>query len=147
MAARRPGLMAGKLITFARFTAVAPLAAASAARTRRAFLAGAGNIDGQGAALKLLVVELLDGFLRLFGRGKFHKGKAARLARDFVHHEIHRSHRSGLGEVFLKVVFPRLIREISYKQSALAHKQLTGQITKWEDCIGRITECRFSISV
>jgi len=112
----------GKLITFALLAAIALLTAASAARTRRALLAGACDVDGKGAALKFLVVELLDGFLGLLGRGKLHKGEAAGLARDLVQHEIRRYHRAGLGEVFLKFVFPRLKREVAYKQSALAHK-------------------------
>ena len=52
----------------------------SAAPARRAFLARTGNINGDGAALKFLVVKLLDGLLGLLGRQQVTEGDENALA-------------------------------------------------------------------
>src|SRR5208283_3363575 len=55
-----------------------PLAPVAAVPARRALFPGTRDVDGDGAALEVLVVELFDGLLRLFRRGKFHEREAAR---------------------------------------------------------------------
>ena len=44
---------------------------------RRAVFARPGDVDGELAALKFLVMELVNGALCPFGVGKFHKRKTA----------------------------------------------------------------------
>jgi hypothetical protein len=83
-----------------------PFAAAGAGRT---LFTRAGDIDGDGAALKFFVVELGDGFLRFFGCGVFHESEAARFARVAIQDEVDGGHRPCLGEVVLEIVFSRLI--------------------------------------
>ena len=63
---------------------VAPVASAPAGR---AFLARAGDVDRDGAALKILVVELLDGFPGLFGRRELHERETARTTGVPIRHQ------------------------------------------------------------
>ena len=108
--ARLKGLFVpAKSITLAALATVVPVAAPSAAGARRTVFARARGVDGDGAALKFLVVELFYGFLRFFGRGKFHESESTRFACDFIHHQVDGSDRACLGEVILEVVFCRLI--------------------------------------
>jgi len=64
--------------------AVVALATAAAARkavaARGTVLAGTGNVHGDLAALKILVMKLRDGFLGFFRGAEFHKGKTPRTA-------------------------------------------------------------------
>jgi hypothetical protein len=67
-----------RLVTLATLAAVATLTATAAGEAvvaRRTLLARTGDVDSDLATLKILVVELGDGFLGVFGRGEFHKGK------------------------------------------------------------------------
>ena len=75
-------------------------------------------------------------------RGKFHECEAAGFARNLVQHQVHGRDRARLGEVILKIVFPRLEREVAYKESVFVHN-IDAQKTKWEVCTGSFTECRF----
>src|ERR1017187_4968127 len=123
----------------ALFAAIITAVATVPAPARRAFLAGTRHIDGDGAALKVLVVKLLDGLLRLRRRVKFHEGEAAGFARHLVQHQVDGFGRPRLGEVGLKIIFLRLKREVAYKQSVFIHN-VDAQKTKWEE-IGRAS-CR-----
>jgi len=111
-----------ELIAFAPFAAFAaaikastPFAAAETVVAGRTFLARAGDIDGDFAALKILVVKLLDGFLSFLSAGKFDERKAAGTAAHLVEHEVDGSDGPGLGEVILQIVFARLEGQVPYE--------------------------------
>ena len=59
-------------ITLAAFTAIESFAAGSVV-ARWTVLARTGDVDGDLAALKIFVMELLNGFLGFLWRGKFNK--------------------------------------------------------------------------
>src|SRR5262245_10620619 len=88
-------------------------------------------------------MELLDGLISFVGTGELDKGKPARLAGHFIEHDIDGSHDASLRKIILKIILHRLVREVAYKQPGWIHRyDLSDQKTKWEDCTGRITECR-----
>ena len=87
--------------------------AAEAVLARRTILARAGNIHGDLAALKILVVEHFNRLLRLFRRGEFDERKAAGTAGHLVHHQVARCDCARLGEVILEVIFARLKGQVA----------------------------------
>ena len=104
------------LIAFAAFAATVPAFAAaisgsvtSAAPAGGAFFAWTRDIDGNGAALEVFVMELVDGFLGIFGRGVFHEGKSAGFAGDFIHHEIDGCDCAYLCKMILKIILSGLV--------------------------------------
>jgi hypothetical protein len=128
------------LAAFATFLPItaAPSSAIATANGRTLF-AGTRDIDRELAALKLFVVEHLHRFAG-FSRGrKLNKGKPARFAREFIHHQINGADDSGFGKKILEVLFRRLVGKITNEQSRLAHsdpcgcaQELGGEILPWQ---------------
>ena len=99
-------------------TAVAVTATASpvlTAASTGSFFAGACFIDGEGAALEILLMEHFDGFggLRL-GR-HLHEREAPGAPRRAILHNIHGDNCPSLREVVLEVVLSGVVREVTYK--------------------------------
>src|SRR5687768_10609796 len=93
-------------------------------RLRRRVLPGAGTIlsctrmvDGQGSALKWLIVESAYGLLRLPRVVEFDKGKPARPPAFPLHREIDVRQWADCREMFPQLGFGGLIGQIPHKQS------------------------------
>jgi len=103
-----------ELIAFATFATVTAVAATGETIVAgRAFFTRTRDIDRDLAALKILVMELGNGFLGVFRGGVFHEGETARTAGHLVHHQVDSGHCSRLGEIVLQVIFPRLEGQVA----------------------------------
>lgn len=92
--------------TFAAITAASAAAgAAIEALAGGAFFARASLVDGQGAALKVFLMEHGDGFFGVCLGGHFDERKAAGTARGSILHDADRNDAAGLGKVVLQVIF------------------------------------------
>src|SRR5262249_10574822 len=88
-------------------------AAATTTTAAGAFFTGTRFIDGQGATLKIFLVEHLDRFGRILLRTHFDEREATGTARGAVLHDVNGDHRARLSEVILEVVFCRCEGQIS----------------------------------
>src|SRR3954469_25035083 len=105
---------------------LAVTASASTATTTphgRTFITRARNVDRELAPLEFLIVEHLHGLVRIGRRGELDKGKAPGFACEFVQHEVDRTYDTSLGEILLEFIFHRLVREVPYEESRLAHNE------------------------
>ena len=106
-------------ITTATFAVTASAAAAeftASTATSRAFFAGPGDVDGDGASIQLRAVHGGNGLLRFRFRAHGHKRKTARAVGHAIHHQVGFSNRAIRGECVLQVVFSGVEGKISYKQ-------------------------------
>jgi len=71
----------------------------------RTCLAFTGNVHGQIAALKIAIVELVDGHLGLMGVAHHHESESAGIAGVPVGDDSGLTHGSRAGEEFVEVVF------------------------------------------
>ncbi len=115
----KSGLVAG-----APITTIAPISSTTIPTTTTAattawgtIFTRTGNVDGQRTALEFLAVEHFNGLVGFISTAHFDKGKAARLARELVHHDVHRANDTSLGEEILKVSVYGLVGEISYEEA------------------------------
>jgi hypothetical protein len=97
------------------------VAAAAPALLRRTLFTRTRDIHGQCAALKFLVMELLDGFVGLLLSAKFDEGKATGFAGHFIHHKIDGSDNPNLREMILKIIFHGLIGQVAYEEPGGIH--------------------------
>jgi len=95
----------------ARFAAVSALAL-------RPVFPWASDVDCELAALEFLAVEHCDRFVRFIGSGKLHECKAARLAGEFVQHQVAGGYNACLREIVAQFPFQRTIGEVPHEQSA-----------------------------
>ena len=88
------------------------------ARTLRgAVLPGAGDVHGELAALEVLVMEHLHGFVGLVGAGVVDEGEPSGFACELVHHEADATDGSRFTEEILEVCLRRLVTEVANEQS------------------------------
>ena len=100
--------------TLHRLSAIAIAATAAAtSRTGWAFFAGSGFIDGQGAALEVLLMEHANRLGGVFLRCHFDKCESARPSRRAVLHNIDRNHSARLCEMILQIVLRCGERKVS----------------------------------
>jgi hypothetical protein len=117
--------------------ATIPTAAASAAATEIAAADGFRPrfIHHQRPSIELILMEVVDRFLRVFVRGHFDERKATRAPRGLVTHHAHVVDSSGPAEEFSEFFVRALIREVAHVQSAahrcetLSRASLTGTVT------------------
>ena len=102
-------------------TATTAIAAGTFATALRAFFAGAGNIDGERAALEFFSIKHLDGFGRFFRAGELDESEAAGFAGEFIEHEVYGSHIPSLGKEILNILFQRLVRKVTDEESCGVH--------------------------
>jgi hypothetical protein len=105
-------------------TAAAP--ATSAAKA--ALLARPRFVDAKRASLDLLAVELSDGVLCVGFRGHGHKSKSAGFAGEFILHQQHFGHSTGLREHVLQLQLRGRERQVAYVQS-ISHISLLTVLT------------------
>jgi hypothetical protein len=116
-----PAKNCARLTAFATFVTPIALATAGPALLRSAFFTRTRDIHGQGAALKFLVMELLDGFVRVIRIGEFNEREAAGFAGHFVHHEVDRVNSASLGKIILKIIFHGLVGQVAYEEPGGIH--------------------------
>ena len=92
--------------TTAKFTTTTTAAA-------RTFLTRAGNVDGQGTTAKVLAIQAVNGFLRLFRRAHGHKSEAARAVGGAIHHQVGFSDAAKRREGVLQVIFGSVEGKVS----------------------------------
>ena len=93
-------------------SAAVPLLAAAAA-----LFAWLGDIDRERAALKIFVVEHFHRLVRVRRAGELDEGEPARLAGEFIQHQVHRIDCAGLSEVVHQVAFHGLVRQVADEES------------------------------
>jgi len=98
-----------ELITVATTTTAARAAVGT-------FFAGAGDIDGQRAAVEFLAVQTVDGLFGLLRRGHGDEGKSAGTIGHAVHHQVGLGDGAVGGKGVLEVVFSGVEGKISDKQ-------------------------------
>jgi hypothetical protein len=135
------------LAAFATLLVVAATRTATPALLRAlAFFTRPRNVHRQRTALKFFVVELFDGFVRFILICEFDECEATGFAGHLVQHEVHRCDDASLGKIILKIVFHGLVREVAHKEPGRVHNTSVCSKTAWEDCTGRITECRLGFT-
>src|SRR6185436_15781602 len=91
---------------------------AAAAESTRALRLRTRFVDGEAAAAKLKVIQLVDRFGCFLVRAHFHEGEPARAAGGHVAHHLHRFDGAGAGEQVLKIGFTGFVRQVSNVKSA-----------------------------
>src|SRR5262249_28757693 len=103
-----------QLIAVPAATAAAIMTASTPAAAG-AFLARAGDVDRDRAAIQLTAVEGADGFLRFLGGAHGDKGKTTRAAAHFVRHQVGFNDAAVRGKRVLKIVLRGIEGKISYE--------------------------------
>jgi len=103
-------------VVFATSAAAAAEFTTTTTTTSRTLFAGAGNVDGKGAAIQLKAVHGGDGLLGFFLGAHGHKTKAARAVGDAINHEIGFGDGAVSGKGVVQGVFCGVEGKISYKQ-------------------------------
>ena len=93
-------------------TATAAIAAATTT-TGRTIFARTGLVHGQGAALKIFVIESLDSLAGFLVRTHLDEGEAAWFSRHAVLHDVHGDDGAGGGKMVLKIVFRGVMIDVS----------------------------------
>lgn len=137
----------GILAPFAALVTAVALATATPALLLRAFLARTGNIDRERAALKFFIVELFDGLVRLLVAPEFNECEATGFSSHLIEHKIDGGDDASLGEIILKIIFHGLVGQVTYEEPSRIHNTRVVEKTAWEDCTGRITECRLRFTL
>src|SRR3569833_2894199 len=121
------------LVTSLTTAVTAPIATAAATPTllRSAFFARTRDIHRQGPALKILIVELLDGFVGILRVSKLDEREAAGFTGHFVHHEIDRVNSASLGKIILKIIFHGLVGQVAYEEPGGIHNRSLVKKTAW----------------
>jgi hypothetical protein len=116
----------------ALFIAAATSATATATVTTAAtatLIAGPGFVDTEGTSLHLFPVQLGDGILSVGLRGHGDKRESTGLAREFILHEQHFSHSTGLREHVLQLELRGSEGQVAYVQS-ISHISLDSGFTE-----------------
>ena len=81
--------------------------------TTAPFFTRTGDVHGERAALEFFAVEHFHCFVCFIGAGEFDECEAAGFPGEFIEHEIHGGDAPGRGEKLLKILFQRLVREVT----------------------------------